>query len=156
KHALGSAWPAYCVFLAALVLTAFGSSYYHLAPDNHRLLWDRLPIALACAGLLAAVHGETHNEQPPWTLPALIAAAVASVLFWSYTESRGHGDLRPYLLLQTAPLFIIPLWHWIYGTSRAERIAFGIVILLYVVAKLFELTDHAVFESFGYMSGHTI
>src|SRR5438045_5427692 len=72
KHALSSAWPGYCVFLAALVLTAFGSSYYHLAPDNDRLLWDRLPIALACAGLLAAVRSETHDTPSPWVLPALI------------------------------------------------------------------------------------
>ncbi|MDM5181921.1 hypothetical protein PO883_32625 [Massilia sp. DJPM01] len=32
-------------------LTAFGSSWYHLAPDDTRLVWDRLPIALACVSL---------------------------------------------------------------------------------------------------------
>src|SRR5471030_1580202 len=57
------AWPGYRVFLAAIILTAFDSSFYHLAPDNDRLLWDRLPIALACAGLLAAVHAETHRSE---------------------------------------------------------------------------------------------
>src|SRR3982074_2319889 len=36
----------YRLFLWAIVLTAFGSGFYHLAPDNDRLLWDRLPIAL--------------------------------------------------------------------------------------------------------------
>ena len=48
----------YRLFLVGLLLTAFGSGLYHLAPDNARLVWDRLPIALACAGLLAAVRAE--------------------------------------------------------------------------------------------------
>jgi len=32
-------WAYFAVFLG-LLLTAFGSSYYHLAPDNARLVWD--------------------------------------------------------------------------------------------------------------------
>ncbi|NTV96792.1 MAG: hypothetical protein HGA75_15495, partial [Thiobacillus sp.] len=55
------------LFLAGLALTAAGSAYYHLDPDNFRLVWDRLPIALACAGLLAAVRAETrpHGHSGP-------------------------------------------------------------------------------------------
>ena len=30
-----------------MLLTAVGSSYYHLAPDNERLFWDRLPMTIA-------------------------------------------------------------------------------------------------------------
>ena len=147
----------YSIFLLALILTALGSSFYHLAPDNDRLLWDRLPIALACAGLLAAVHAETHPPtQPMWIPLALVAAAIASVAWWSFTESRGAGDLRPYLLLQGAPLVLIPLWQFLHGSPRAERIAFAIAILLYAAAKAAELTDHAVFDALGFVSGHTI
>jgi hypothetical protein len=153
---LAAAWPGYCLFLGAIFLTAFGSSFYHLAPDNGRLLFDRLPIALACAGLLAAVRAETHDARSKWFLPALIAAAVASVLWWSVTETWDAGDLRPYLLLQGAPLVLIPLWQWIDRSPRADRIAFGIAILLYALAKVFELEDHAVFDALGFMSGHTI
>jgi hypothetical protein len=44
-------WPAAALFLGTL-LTAFGSSWYHLAPDSARLLWDgcrcRWP-SLACS-----------------------------------------------------------------------------------------------------------
>src|SRR4051812_18029238 len=43
--ALAAGWPGYCLFLVTLILTAAGSSYYHLAPDDARLVWDRLPIA---------------------------------------------------------------------------------------------------------------
>lgn len=52
----------YWLFLIGLLLTVFGSSFYHLAPDDVRLIWDRLPIALACAGLLVAVRAETVSH----------------------------------------------------------------------------------------------
>ena len=55
---LRAGWPGYRLFLIGLFLTAFGSAFYHLAPDNIRLIWDRLPIALVCAGLLAGVRGD--------------------------------------------------------------------------------------------------
>lgn len=154
---LASAWPGYRLFLAALVLTALGSGFYHLAPDNDRLLWDRLPIALVCAGLLAAVHAETHESpQLRWMPAALGVVAALSVLWWSITEHLGAGDLRPYLLLQGAPLVLIPLWQAIHGSPRADRFAFGIAILLYLLAKVAELNDRAIFEALGFASGHTI
>jgi hypothetical protein len=157
ERALQRGWAGHALFLAALLLTALGSSFYHLAPDNARLVWDRIPIALACAGLLAAVHAETRDGPAHPRLPlALAAAGVASVLWWSITEARGAGDLRPYLLLQAAPLFLIPLWQAGYGTPRTERLAFAAAIALYIVAKAAELGDHRIFAALGFMSGHTI
>jgi hypothetical protein len=147
----------YALFFLALVLTAVGSTFYHLAPDNARLLWDRLPIALACAGLLAAVHAQTRDpDQPAWVFVALVGAAIASVAWWSFTETRGAGDLRPYLLLQGAPLVLVPLWQHFARAPRASRLAFGAAILLYAVAKAAELGDHAIFDALGWMSGHTL
>jgi hypothetical protein len=145
------------LFLGAIVLTAFGSAFYHLAPDNDRLLWDRLPIALACAGILGAVYAETHDGVPSrWLMPALAAAAIASVLWWSLTERWGAGDLRPYLLIQGAPLVLVPLWQAIHRAPRADRVAFGIAIALYVAAKIAEVNDAAVLETLRVVSGHTL
>src|SRR5215475_6872809 len=31
----------YAIFFAGMMLTAAGSAWYHLAPDNARLFWDR-------------------------------------------------------------------------------------------------------------------
>jgi hypothetical protein len=53
----GERWPYFFFFLGVL-LTAFGSAYYHWAPDNARLVWDRLPMAMGFMGLLAAVLAE--------------------------------------------------------------------------------------------------
>ncbi|HET9650972.1 MAG TPA: hypothetical protein VFP36_02215 [Usitatibacter sp.] len=143
---------AWTVFDVSLALTALGSTYYHLAPDDARLVWDRLPIALACAGLLAATHAETHESSR--TMPRLIvlcAGAVASVAWW-----RATGDLRPYLLLQGAPLLLLPLWQWQAGTPRRERILFGAAIACYIAAKLCEALDRAMFDALVTVSGHTL
>lgn len=151
RSTLGSGWQGYSLFLISLMLTATGSAFYHLAPNDLRLVWDRLPIALACVGLLHAVHSETARNGRNNTsiaLPAL--AAVLSVMWWNIS-----GDLRPYLLLQVLPLVLIPLWQWIYGAPSSDRLSFGIAICLYILAKVAELHDYEVLATFEWLSGHT-
>ena len=149
----------YAVFLIGLILTALGSAYYHLAPDNDRLLWDRLPIALACAGLLAGAWAETALPKR-YALAAtslLVIYAIASVLWWYVSELNGVGDLRLYLLLQILPIVLIPLWQAIYQSPARDRFWFGAAFLLYVLAKLAELSDHEFLAmSHGLVSGHTL
>ncbi len=143
---------AYTVFFAAIGLTAVGSGWYHLAPDNARLVWDRLPIAIACAALLAAAIRDVYRGAAgAMALPALVGFGILSVLWWSWT-----GDLRYYLLIQGAPLVLIPVLQWQARAPMAQRTAFFIAIVLYVWAKLFEVADLAVFEALDVMSGHTI
>lgn len=140
------------LFLIALVLTAAGSAYYHLQPDDARLVWDRIPIALACAGLLAAVHAQTGGGRWATRNTALLAlAAVLSVVWWQHT-----ADLRPYLLLQVLPLILIPLWQHLHATPRRERRAYMLAILLYVLAKLAEIGDHEILTITQTISGHTL
>ena len=154
---LRAGWPGYRLFLIGLFLTAFGSGYYHLAPDNIRLIWDRLPIALACAGLLAGVRGDSKpRSRAGIEAIALAFCAVASVAWWVYTDLGGADDLRPYLLLQGLPLVLVPLWQAIYRAPRAERIAFALAMALYVLAKLAEVLDHEIAAALGVVSGHTL
>jgi len=40
----GELWGWKC-FYAGVTSVAFGSSYYHLHPDNASLLWDRIPVS---------------------------------------------------------------------------------------------------------------
>ena len=68
---------AEAVFFAGILLTAFGSSFYHLAPDNERLFWDRLDQAAqagaaAPAGLAATVtSGATRKPKIERSIPGL-------------------------------------------------------------------------------------
>ena len=153
---LGGGWPGYRLFLVSLFLTAFGSAWYHLAPDNARLVWDRLPIALACAGLLAGVWGDTRGRDSGGLTNGLAAFAIFSVAWWDGTDLVAVGDLRPYLLLQAAPIILVPLWQWVYDSERADRVAFGMALLLYVAAKFAELYDHEIGAVFGTLTGHTL
>lgn len=152
RRALGQAAPGYLLFVVALLLTAFGSAFYHLAPDNQRLYWDRLPIALACAGLLAGTYADTHANVRSMGLAAGLGVfGWLSVTWWS-----SSGDLRPYLMLQLSPLVIIPLWQALHHSPARDRIAIGVAILFYIVAKVSEVADHAIYDAIGVVSGHTI
>ena len=155
---LREGWAGYRLMLLGLILVGLGSGYYHLAPGNARLVWDRLPIALVCAGLLAAVRAETRPGRVDMraTLGVLLLCAVSSVLWWQFTDSAGQGDLRPYLLLQTLPLVLIPLWQAAYDAPRADRIAFGLAMAMYVLAKAAELHDRQILAALGLISGHSL
>jgi hypothetical protein len=50
-------WP-YFVFFVGVTLTAFGSAWYHLRPNDHTLVWDRIPMAIAFMSLVAALVAE--------------------------------------------------------------------------------------------------
>lgn len=155
--AITAGWPGHILFLSGLVLVAAGSSFYHLAPDDHRILWDRLPIALASAGLLAGTRTETRGGDGVLWAAALGVAAIASVV-WSAGPISG-GDLRPYLLLQGLALILLPLWQAIHGSPRRDRLAVAAAIGFYGLARLAEVYDHQLFVLFGSipgLSGHTL
>ncbi len=155
KGDTGIAFPAYCTFALSLAATAVGSSYYHLAPDDARLFWDRLPIAFACCSLLAAVRADSlpgmDARKAFMELVLLLMAALMSVIWWQQT-----GDLRPYLLIQGLSLVLIPLWQWIWKAGRADRLAFGVAMLLYVMAKITEMLDGQILQQLHVMSGHSL
>lgn len=153
---LALSWSGYRLFLIGLFLTALGSTYYHLEPDNARLFWDRLPIALACGGLLAGVWADARQKSADLLTNWMAVLAFYSVAWWYFTDLIDVGDLRPYLMFQIAPMLLIPLWQSIYRTPWSDRLSFGAVLLLYAAAKVTELYDHEIAVQVGTMTGHTI
>ena len=114
-HPAGSVWEEaerrpLLVFFAGVSLTAFGSAYYHLAPDNDRLVWDRLPMTIAFMGFFASMIGDRIGLRAGmWLLWPLVWLGFASVLNWRMGESHDAGDLRLYGFVQFYPLLAIPL-----------------------------------------------
>jgi hypothetical protein len=102
--AASDCWP-YAVFFVGVALVAVGSGYYHLAPSNGTLLWDRLPMTVAFMALFAAFIVDRIHSRLGVTvmLPLLIALGIASIAYWHVTEAAGHGDLRFYDLVQFYP-----------------------------------------------------
>jgi len=149
-------WP-YGVFFVSLILTGAGSAYYHLEPGDARLVWDRLPLAVSVMGLFAAVIAERVGVKAGLALLApLVLAGLGSVLYWQATEARGHGDLRPYALVQFFPLVAVPLLIWLFAPRYTRWQDLAAAIGLYAGAKVFELLDAAVLAAGHVVSGHTI
>jgi len=149
------ALPYRLFFLAALLL-GFGSGYYHLAPDNGRLVWDRAAMALAFMAWFAAILCERVSLSAGLRLlPLLLAAALGSVVYWGWSEMRGSGDLRAYGLVQLYPMLLIPLLLWLYPPRYSGDRDVFIVIGLYLLALLCDLTDRQIAALTGVVSGHT-
>lgn len=146
----------YVVMFGGLILTAIGSGYYHLAPDNARLVWDRIPIMIVFMALLAAVIAERIGVRAGlWLFPMLQAAGVGSVLLWRASELRGHGDLRFYAAVQVYSILVLLLM-LLFPARYTRGSDFAVVVGFYVLAKILEETDRSVFSLGHVVSGHTL
>jgi hypothetical protein len=95
--------PATIVLFSGMMLTGFGSAYYHLDPNDASLVWDRLPMTLCFAAILAAVIDErVHARAGSIMLLPLLAIGVASILLWRWTD-----DLRLYAWTQFFTFFAV-------------------------------------------------
>lgn len=148
-------WPYLFVFIG-LLLTAFGSSYYHLDPNNARLVWDRLPMTIAFMSMVAAVIAERVSLRAGlWLLPILILAGLASVLQWYASEIRGAGDLRFYAAVQVySALVLLVALFFPRRYTRGSDLA--VVVGFYALAKALETFDKPIFAIGHVASGHTL
>jgi hypothetical protein len=148
---------AYAVLFTGVALTAVGSSYYHLAPDNARLVWDRLPMTVAFMGLLAAVIADRVSADGSRRLLwPLLATGALSVVYWYWTERRGVGDLRPYALVQFGSLLTVLLLLLMYPARHSGTRYLVGGLLLYGGSKVLEAGDEALFAWGEVVSGHTL
>jgi hypothetical protein len=149
-------WP-YAALFAGVALTTVGSSYYHLAPDNARLVWDRLPMTLGFMGLLTAVLAERVSlPLARWLFSPLLVVGAASVAYWYWSEVQGAGDLRPYLLVQFGSLLVVVLLLVLYPTHYGGGRYLSAGLAAYAAAKAFELADGRIFALGRIVSGHTL
>jgi hypothetical protein len=145
----------YWLFFAGVALTAAGSGYYHWQPDNRTLFWDRLPMTLAFMALLASVIGERVSRRAGARLLwPLLGAGVLSAVYWSVTEQRGTGDLRPYGLVQFGSMVLLPLILCLFPARYTGAVYFWLAFGSYGLAKIFESLDHGLLH-LTQVSGHT-
>ena len=148
-------WPYVLVF-TGLILTAFGSSYYHLSPNNSRLVWDRLPMTIAFMAMVAAIIAERISLRAGlWLLPLLLLIGMGSVLQWYASELRGTGDLRFYAALQTYSALVL-LLALLFPKRYTRTSDLAIVVGFYALAKALESLDKPIFAAGHIVSGHTL
>ncbi len=146
-----AAWPYALLFLGVL-LTAFGSAWYHAQPNDATLVWDRLPMALGFAGLVAGTLTDRASQRISQLLLGFAAVGAGTVLYWHLS-----GNLVPYLVMQVsfiAAALIATAWiKSRYTQANRVYAAAG----LYAVAVIFERLDHQVYALLGgWISGHTL
>jgi hypothetical protein len=145
---------AFVVLFLGVLFTGLGSAYYHWEPNNDRLVWDRLPLAVAFMAFFASTIGERIQVQAgTWLLFPLGLLGAGSVVNWGRTD-----DLRIYAIVQFFPLLIIPIMLWFFPPRYTGTGYIWGALGWYVSAKIFELhaVDYGIFSLGQLVSGHTL
>ena len=148
----GGATRSWMAFFAGTALVSFGSAYYHWAPDNGSLFWDRLPMTLAFTSLLVALLAESVEASLQRALGPALAVGIASLLWWRLAD-----DLRFYYWVQLASLLAIPAVLILYRGAFTHRRYLAGGFALYALAKYAEFHDGEIFDfTAQQVSGHSI
>lgn len=148
-NALDCAW----MFFAGLVLTAAGSAFYHLQPDDLRLAADRAGMAVAFAGLVGFAVCERVSVRAGW--PAAWFTLAGGVLAVGVHQQT--GNVLPWALVQFGGMALVLTLALAKPMQGAVGLKLGWVICFYGLAKLFELSDQAIFEATHHLvSGHSL
>lgn len=158
---------ALMVLALGLIATGVGSSYYHLEPDNWRLLCDRWGMVMPFAALLAlAMPMPTQNEtglppvtwaNNPWVLGlhGVLGAGAAALAYTAH-------HVLAWGVFQLGGMLLLVMWTLKPSPSQRTRsapllIAWTWVLILYALAKVVEGLDRAIFSLTGELiSGHTL
>ena len=149
-------WP-YGLFFLGLLLTAAGSAYYHLVPDNERLFWDRLPMTIAFMSLIAAQVVDRISVRAGLVLLVpMLLVGLASVVYWIATERSGAGNLTPYVILQGYSVVMLLVLALLYPSRYTRGADVYWVFAAYLIAKILELLDREVLAFGNLVSGHSL
>ncbi|MFA5496085.1 MAG: hypothetical protein WC247_15040, partial [Porticoccaceae bacterium] len=90
-------YPVYRIFFAGVLLTGFGSAWYHLDPNNVTLVWDRLPMTIGFMALTTGLLSEFRARAAKTAaLPAAAGGACLRDLL-AYRRAGGAGRPAPLL-----------------------------------------------------------
>lgn len=147
----------YLVFCIGVALVGVGSAYYHWAPSTPSLVWDRLPMTFAFMALFSAVIQDRVSERLGRALLwPLVAAGIASIAWWHWSELEGRGDLRPYAVVQFLPIILIPLMLLLFRGRGLREDWLWVMVASYLLAKLAEYFDAPIYDATGWLSGHSV
>jgi hypothetical protein len=144
---------AYALLVMGMLMTAVGSAYYHLAPSDARLIWDRLPMTFVLAATVALVLADRVDPafaRVAWWPFALLG--IAGLAWWAWS-----GDLLLYLVMRIGSgLLIVCLC--LLRAGRYSHIGWLVAALaLDIVMTMSERMDREIFAATqGFLSGHNL
>jgi hypothetical protein len=143
--------PAIVILFLGVLLTGFGSAYYHFDPDDSTLFWDRLPMTVIFVAILAiGIEERVDAKAGAILLWPLLAIGVFSLYLWRWT-----GDLRLYAWVQFFPCLLLPLLFLVFPPKYTGTSYWLVAAAFFALAKLFEYYDEAIYSVGSILSGHT-
>lgn len=143
---------SWLIFFISIVLVAPGSAYYHWAPDDFTLIWDRLPMSVGFMALYVILLSEHVSEKLEKILPVAVLLGLASVMVWVFTT-----DLRLYFWIQFSSFLTIPMILILYPSRYSHKSFYVYTLIAYALAKIVEVKDEFVFElTHHVISGHSL
>uniref|UniRef100_A0ACD5VGJ9 Uncharacterized protein n=1 Tax=Avena sativa TaxID=4498 RepID=A0ACD5VGJ9_AVESA len=141
------------LFYAGNVGAAFGSAYYHLKPDDDRLIWDRLPMMMSASSLLSILVIERVDERAG--LSCLIS--LLSLLLVSTAFERVLDDMRLWVVLNLVPCVVIPAMIFLFPPKYTHSRFWFLATGFYLLARFEGLADRKVYSVNRYfISGHSL
>lgn len=135
----------------SVLLTGWGSSYFHMSPTVASLFWDRAPMAMGFMSLLLLILTERASSFV-WQILLLPLMAVGVYTAWCGTTA--HNDIRFYIFLQAGALLLTLVFLLFRKAQYLNNKMMYTAFICYLLAKYFETNDHKIFESLA-LSGHT-
>ncbi|WPU63870.1 hypothetical protein [Peredibacter starrii] len=143
---------SWIAFFVSILLVAPGSAFYHWAPNNYTLIWDRLPMSTGFMALYVIMLAEHISFKFTKLLPWALLMGLVSVLVWVATD-----DLRFYFWVQFSSFLTVPIILLAFTSRYTHKGWFGVTLLFYGLAKWTEVKDKEVFIwTHELMSGHTL
>ncbi|MBA0730900.1 hypothetical protein Golax_025541 [Gossypium laxum] len=148
----GELW-GWLLFYGGTASVAFGSAYYHLRPDDNRVLLDTLPMMIAYSSLFSTFILERLGERIG--LSCLFSLVVLAVLSTSY--ARTFNDLRLCMIFQLIPCIAIPIMTFLFPPKYTHSRYWLWTVGVFILAKMEALADMKIYRANNYIiSGHSL
>ncbi|CAJ2675212.1 unnamed protein product [Trifolium pratense] len=141
------------LFYAGILGVAFGSVYYHMKPDNNRVLWDTLPMMVAYSSLFSSLVVERIGQRIGLgCMCALLFAAFTCIVY-----ERIYDDIRLCLMFQLILPLAIAAVAYMYPSNYTHSTYWFSSIGIYLLAKLEAVSDKKLYRANNYViSGHSL
>ncbi|PKA63439.1 hypothetical protein AXF42_Ash005334 [Apostasia shenzhenica] len=141
------------LFYAGIATTAFGSAYYHLKPDDDRIIWDRLPMTVSVVSLLSNLVIERVDERVG--ISSLVSFLMLA--FISAAFERAFDDLRLFMIFQFIPCIVIPLLVFLFPPKYSHSGYWFWATGFFLLSRFESLADMKLYSVNRYIiSGHSL
>ncbi|CAA7039802.1 unnamed protein product [Microthlaspi erraticum] len=148
----GEIW-GWTLFYASISSLAFGSAFYHLKPDDNRMIFDTLPIMTAYSSLFSSFLVERAGE----TVGLSCLVLLLFISFLSVGYARVFNDLRLCMTFQLIPCLAIPVMAVLLPPKYTHSKFWLCATAAYAIAEIEGLADNKIYNANRYIiSGHSL